>query len=233
MRVRNVTAMLITASIAFTGMVQAADHAKPLAVLALTSHDDVAKDVGPMTQIADTSDMPTWLSSMLRLFAEGQGVWGLDASRPWGAVVQLSDGLSSYGFVPVKNVEDLSWELDSYIESITDIGGGIYKVVGTEPGEQLFATEIGGWLFVSDRPETLDSVPADPTSLLGQLNRQYDVALRLELKNVPAQHGQKLLAMLDKTVGPTLRRMTSDQTVETIGRAAYALDQVILGWSQH
>ena len=45
-----------------------------------------------------------------------------------------------------------------------------------------YAKEQGGWLFVSDCQECLSTVPADPAGLLGGMQNQYDVAVRLELK---------------------------------------------------
>ena len=184
-----------------------------------------------MGEISENSDLPTWLASMLRLYDEGRdGVYGLDPSRPWGAVLQLGDQLSAYGFVPVTDAEQLGWELSSYIQSRTDVGNEVVRVVGTDGG-QLYARPVGAWLLVSDCPEVLAAAPANPVRRLGDMNQRYDVALRLELKNVPAEHGKKLLAMLDNKLGSTLRRVASQQTMEAIGKVAYSLDEMTLGWS--
>jgi hypothetical protein len=174
--------------------------------------------------------MPTWMSSMFRLYAEGRDVYALDKSRPWGAVVNGGDKLTAYGFLPARDAESLSWELDEFIDSVSDVGSGIHKVVGTEAGKTLYAKEQNGWLFVADCETCLENVPADPTALLDGMDKEYDVAVRLLLKNVPADDGDKILAELDKTIGPTLRKMTSDKTVEILGKAAFALDEVTLGW---
>ena len=179
---------------------------------------------------AKSPEMPTWLASTFKLYAEGRGVNGLDGTRPWGAVIFGGEKLRAYAFVPVTDAESLSWELDEYIDSVTDIGGGIQKVVGTEEGAELYAMEQGGWLFVSDCEWCLENVVYDPTKLLDGMNKDYDVAVRLVLKNVPADEGHKILAKLDKVMGPTLRKMTSDETVEILGEAAFALDEVTLGW---
>jgi len=218
---------------AVAGPAGAADGPKPLVVLSLSGYDSVLCDPGELGGVAKASELPTWLSSMLKLFAEGRDASGIDPARPWGAVVQLADGLSAFGFIPVTDAEELSWELSSHIESRTEVGADVYKVVGTEPGKQLYAKDGGRWLFVSDCPETLATVPYDPTRLLHGLDKQYDVALRFELKNVPAEEGEKILAMLDRTIGQELRQRTSDETVEIIGRAANVLDQATLGWSEH
>lgn len=230
---KNCMLLAVAVAILFqvSGLAMAGENQKPLAVLALSSHNDLACDTSTIGEIGENSDMPAWLASMFRLYDEGrEGVYGLDNSRPWGAVVQRGDGLSAFGFVPVTDAEELAWELSSFIQSRTEVGAGVYKVVGTQ-GEQLYAKPVGDWLVVSDSADALATAPAAPAQLLGDMNTRYDVALRLELKNVPAEHGKKLLAMLDDKLGSTLRRVASEETMESLGKVAYGLDEVTLGWS--
>ena len=215
------------------GSAVAADSPKPLVVLSLSSYNDVVGEIESIGAIAEAPEMPTWLSSTLKLFAQGQDAYSLDKTRPWGAVVQRGNGLSGYAFVPVHDAEGLSWDLEQYIQSTTDVGGDVYKVVGTQDNQQLFAKEHAGWLFVSDSPQTLAKLPEDPTQLLGGLPKQYDAAIRLQLQNVPAEHGKKLLAFLDKRVGQDLRDATSQKSTNLLGRMAYAMDQLTLGWTPH
>ena len=44
---------------------------------------------------------------------------------------------------------------------------------------------------VPDNPRTLATLPEDPTRLLGGLPNQYDAAVRLQLQNIPTEHGKK------------------------------------------
>ncbi len=210
-----------------------AEDTKPLAVLSLTSHSDANFNPSSVDFVADADEMPTWLSSTLQLFAEGRGVWGLDASRPWGAVVQRTgSALSAYAFIPVDDPEGLAWELSDYIESQTEVAYGIYRIVGTEPGKQLYAREANGWLFVSDCPKCLATVNSNPIELLDDMHKQYDVALRISVKNVPAREGDKILSTIDSTLGTVLRKKLSGQSMNILGEAAFALDEVTLGWSK-
>jgi hypothetical protein len=225
---KSLCPLLVTLSliVATPALVNAADE---LVVLSLASHNQV-DDCESVGFVAKSPEMPTWLASTFKLYAEGRGAHGLDGSRPWGAVVFGGENLKAYAFIPVTDAESLSWELDEHIDSVTDLGGDIHKVVGTEEGTQLFAKEQGGWLFVSDRESCLQTVTYDPTKLLDEMNKEYDVAVRLVLKNIPADDGHKILAKLDKVMGPALRKMTSDETVEILGEAAFALEEVTLGW---
>jgi hypothetical protein len=209
-----------------------AQASKPLAVLSLSSYDAAKSSVDSINCVKDAQKLPTWLSSMVSLYAQGHDVAALDKSRPWGAVIQRGEKLSAYGFLPITNLQDLASDLGSYISNTTEVGDGVYKVVGTEADKELYAKEKNGWLFVSDKAECLADVPADPTSLFDGLDKKYEIGVRLALKNVPADVGKHILAQLDKAVGPALRQNTSDQTVELIGKIAFALDEVTLGWSK-
>lgn len=209
-----------------------AESPKPLVVLSLSGYEASECDPASVGFVAEAPDMPVWLESMFALYAKGRDSEGLDASRPWGAVIQHGSRLSAYGFVPVSNAETLSWELSEYIQSQTEVGDGIYKVVGTEPGKTLYAKVTDKWIYASDCPETLETVAADPAGLLDGMNKQYDVAVRLVLKNVPSDAGEEILAKLDETLGPTLRALSCEQTVKILGKIAVALDEVTFGWSK-
>jgi hypothetical protein len=223
----------VSACLLFAAAGQVLAVEKPLVVLSLASHNAIQSDASELGDVGKAKEMPTWLGSMLKLFAEGKNASGLDASRPWGAVIQLGDDLSAFGFVPITDAESLSWEIYSYIKETIDLGNNTYKIIGTESGKELYAKDCGQWLFVSDSPKTLESVPSDPTRLLGGLNRQYDLALRFELKNIPSEQGQEIIALLDKTLGPVLRQHASEATMDIIGEALDVLDQATLGWSEH
>jgi hypothetical protein len=217
--------------IAVTSTAQAA---KPLVVLSLTSANDVAGDVTELGEVAKAKELPTWLASMLRLYAEGNGLSGLDRSRPWGAVAQFEgDDVSGFGFVPVTDAEQLSWALDSEVRRTEDVGGGVIRVVGTETGKVLYAMELDGWLFVSDNESTLANLPSNPAKLLGGLDKQYDVAVRFDLKNIPEKEGGELLSLLDEKLGRSIREHVSSETYELIGEAAKVVDDLALGRTRH
>jgi len=209
-----------------------AESPKPLVILSMSGYEASECDPEAVGFVGEAPEMPVWLESMFRLYANGRDSQGLDDSRPWGAVIQHGSGLSAYGFVPVKDAETLSWELSEYIQSQTEVGDGIYQVVGTEPGKMLYAKVTDKWIFASDCAETLESTPADPAKLLDGMNKQYDVAVRVVLKNIPSDAGEEILAKLDETLGPTLRGLSCDKTVEILGKMAVALDEVTFGWSK-
>ncbi len=221
----------------FSASAALADTPKPLVVMSMASYDALVDDSGSVKAVADVDKMPTWMQSMIRLFAEGNQLAGLDATKPWGAVIQLKDGkLGAYGFVPVSDPETLRDELSDYIASAVEWGYGVYKVDGTEAGKSLYAKPTDcGYIIVSDKSATLDDAPADPAKLLEGLDKQYDFAIRINTCNIPADHGRNMLrkirSELDKNYG--LSGMVPEQTLQILGAAAWELDQITLGWTKH
>jgi hypothetical protein len=216
-----------------TARTAVAESPKPLVVLSLSSYNDLVGEPAPVGEVASVSGMPTWLAATLKLFGEGRDLDSLDPTRPWGVVVQRDGELSAYAFAPVKDAEQLAWDLDEFIESPSDVGDGVYEIVAREGGKKLYAAESAGWVFVSDKAETLRTLPDDPAKLLAGLNKRYDIALRFELHNVPAERGKKMLEQLDQQMGAVARRITSDETVEMLGKILFELDEVTLGWTPH
>ena len=209
-----------------------ATEPRPLAVLSLASHNDVTCDVSSAVEIVACPESPAWLYATLKLFSEGAELSSLDTSRPWGAVVQFDEKLSAFAFIPIKDAEQLSWDLADYVEIVSN-DGDVYEIVGKEAGRRLYAKQVEDWVFVSDSADTLRSLPYHPQELLGGLHEKYDVALQLELGNVPEKDRKKLLAMLDQGLGPVVRQLTSAETVENIGAALSTLEHVTFGWSPH
>ncbi len=209
---------------------------KPLAVLALASHDGRVEDSAEIGKIAERLGLPTWLDSLTKLYAAGD-VAGIDASRPWGAVIGLgTDGLGAYGFVPVSDIDTLKWELDSYIAKVEEVSYGVYRVVATEGGKELYAKVTDdGWLFVSHRAATLRDAVGDPRTIVSGLAKAYDVAVRLELRNVPAEHGRKIVARLKEMARDKFNvdRVMPRDRLRALLTAAFHLDEVTLGWGRH
>jgi hypothetical protein len=221
---------------AFATQAVAAD-AKPLVVLSMSSYDALVANPDCVKDIGQAPGAPTWFASMFRLFSQGKPLDGLDKTRPWGAVLQIQDDkLSAYGFVPVTDAQQLAAELGQYIASTSDWGNGIYRVEGTEGNKVLYAkvTETG-WILVSDSVNALSDAPDDPAKVLQGLNKQYDFALRLDISNIPAEHGGKVLEKLKREADEKYGASSHipQETLNVILGALEHLDQVTFGWVRH
>jgi hypothetical protein len=53
--------------------------------------------------------------------------------------------------------------------------------------QSAFIKETNGWAFVAREKEHLADLPADPTALLGNLPKDYTIAAKVHLQNLPAE----------------------------------------------
>ncbi|OHB84750.1 MAG: hypothetical protein A2V98_23525 [Planctomycetes bacterium RBG_16_64_12] len=166
---------------------------QPVLTVSLSGFRAIKKDLQSLAQASGTPQL------MMPLMMLGpQGPAGLDATKPWGAVVQ-ADGQQfvMYAFLPVTDIGQLLGSLKAFApnaELPEPDAEGVYEF--EMPDRKLVLAEKGGWAFLADSRETLANVPKDPVPLLGGLNESYAVAVRATVKNVPESMRQNVLGPL-------------------------------------
>lgn len=219
---------------------------KPLAVVAFAELDELLGDIQYVGELADKPQLGKGLRAILSLVTRGKGLVGLDKTRPWGAVLRI-DGEKPTGcaLLPITDLEQLHQTLKPFIEEVTELDDGVYKVVGKERKKPLFVKEKdGGWLLASDNLQALAHAPADPGELFAELTEAYDVAVRLYVGNVPDEHREKFIAKVKQEAQEklqrkdgedeqefTVRKILTEKLLRAVVCAAKELDQVTLGWS--
>jgi hypothetical protein len=215
---------------------------KSVAVLSIAGYDELLADLSFLGDLSGNAGLDQQLDGMLKLFTQGQGLKGLDTTRPWGAAVQ-TDGMQFQPlvFLPVKNFKELLGALAPIVGEPEDQGGG---VMALQAGPQkVFAKESSGWAFIGQMPESLASLPKDPGKLIAGLNKEYDVALRLNMQNVPEVYRTMAIDQLragiqqnaerqpdeDETTYEARKKLTESQ-IEQFTTAINDTNQLTLGW---
>ena len=167
--------------------IDVAGGTKTVAVLAITSYDELIKDIAVLGELTGNAGAEQQLEGLLGFFTQGQGLKGLDKTRPCGATLQVvgnEDDLKPQPliFLPVKSLNDLAGVLGE----VEDKGDGVVSL--QVAGQEVFAKEKSGWAFIGQTAESLSSLPADPVKLLAGLNPQYDIAIKLNLQNIPQMY---------------------------------------------
>src|SRR5687768_8753290 len=137
-------------------------------------------DVGYLTTVAGMEDA----GKTARLFG-GAFTTGMDKKRPAGLYVVPKDGdFHAIAFIPVSDLKQLLEIHKEYIGEPRDAGGGILEI-GMD--RSAFVKEQGGWAFVAESSEHLTGLPQDPVKLLGDLPKNYNLAIRIMVQNVPQE----------------------------------------------
>ncbi|MBN2023963.1 MAG: hypothetical protein JW809_14360 [Pirellulales bacterium] len=217
--------------------------APPVAVACWAGYDAWLADVELLGKVSDNPDLAKGIEAMLKLVTGSRGLAGLDKTRPVGAIL-LPDGqrVIGYGYVPVTSLAELISVLKKFRPDIAEESQGVWRIPTHD--KTLFATERDGWAVVADRAERLAEAPAAPAALLAELAGQYDLALRVLVKDVPVAAREKFKVELRKNTQRDLqrrpgesdldysvRKRVTERLAEAVVAVAADLEDVTVGWS--
>ena len=159
---------------------------KPVAVVSIAGYDRVMGSIAYLGKLSDNEGLDKNLEGLLKFFTQGEGLKGIDPKRPWGFVLSTDDiQFQPLVFIPVVDLSQLLKSLAplSFVGEAKDLGNGTFEL--QNGAAKVYVKEQKGWAFIGQLPESLEKLPANPAKLLGGLDRQYDLAIRLHVHNVP------------------------------------------------
>mgnify|MGYP005837208085 FL=1 len=187
---------------------------KPLVVMALAGYDRIRSDIAYVGQISDNPGLDVNLEAILKLFTRGQGLAGIDKFRPWGVVLfaEESGQPSGFGFIPVSDAAQLFEVLKPLVGEGEDVGDGVKKF-GRGP-RAVCVKQHGGWLLLSNKPESFSDASDDPSRWLGDLTKEYDAAVQVLATHMPEQWRQRAEEAIRRGVERELRRRGHESDIE-------------------
>lgn len=157
-----------------------AQELKPALVVAIASVEEQLADVGYITRAIGMEDAGRTAILFGNAFTNG-----IDKKRPAGLyVVHRGGEFVAVAFVPVTDLQGFLATFKEQIGEPVDAGDGVLEV---GKGQTVFVKEQTGWAFVAQSKDHLTGLPADPVKLVGALPKEYNVAARALIDNVPAE----------------------------------------------
>jgi hypothetical protein len=215
---------------------------QPVVVISLSGYERVMNDIGFIGQIAQFPGLDKQADAMITLVTQGKGLNGLDKKRPWGVVLNIgSAGPQPIGFLPVSDLKQLLDSLAQHVGPASDAGSGILQI--EKPNQRWYLKEQKGWVFISPMIDNLAKVPADPTQWLAGLDKQYEVAVKVYIHNIPKMFRDMAVDYI-KQLNQTLpspddedeatkekRRQLLDNQAKSFEEMINTIDQFTLGWA--
>jgi hypothetical protein len=219
---------------------------KPLLVVSLSSYDELVKDVNFLGELAGTPDLQEKFEGILKEVTQGQGLAGLDKTKPLGVIVQ-TDGVNfqTLAFIPVTDLKKVLDTLSLLQVEAEETGDGVYEIQAATPAgpQSLYVKQSGGWAFVAQTSDALAELPADPTQLLTGLQDDYDIAVRAHVQNIPEFFRQMAVAQIEAGVqqgfaevgdqqnaGADLQQKLAAAQMKSLKMIIEGTDHVTLGW---
>lgn len=216
----------------------------PVAVMTIPGYDALMKDVGFIGKLVDRPALPAMMEGGISVFTQGKGLLGLDKSRSIGVIVNLNEDEEPEPlvFLPVTSLKDLIGSFEQFTGGpVEPDDEGIYAIEAG--GKTIYLVEKDEWAFVARRPEFLKETPADPIEQLGGLNEEYEIGLRILVKNVPEKKKQEAIKQLEAGLKAGMEKQKSESDEELESRIKIATnamnqmkqlvtetDHVTLGW---
>ncbi|MBS0206704.1 MAG: hypothetical protein JSS49_27825 [Planctomycetes bacterium] len=175
---------------------------------------------------------------------------GIDRTRPFGLMMYLPSGFVGapigISYIPITDADEAMQTLSYGTGVITPVDGKKgYDTIRYGESFVLRTRKVGGYLFLvgPDGDETtLEKNFPDPTKLTSRISSQYDIAVSLQIKNVPPGMRSLFLEFLKISAQAELqqrdgepdsvyrlRRANGDTWLEFIDRVVNQGEEVTLG----
>ncbi len=182
---RSLLALALVAA-AISNSVQAAEK---VALLSIKPSDKLFADVQYLLEATGTQAIGQFFLPQIKAY-----LGGIDGQRPIGMVLSVEGTeFMPLAFVPVKDFRAVLAQLEQQLGKPVDAGNGVLELQGPQP---IYAKEQAGWAFFAQSPEALQELPANPASLLDGMEKNYDVAIRAFVKNIPAPFKEAAIGQL-------------------------------------
>jgi len=165
---------------------------KPAVVISVAG---VKEQMADLRYVLQAAGVPQF-AGVVDLMA-AQYIQVLDADKPGGAAIWLADdgSPSVLGFLPVKDMNQLSTLIGQQLGPVQDAGNGVKILPAPQP---IYMKQSGAYAFLSDRAENLSRLPQDPAVYLEGLDKKYNLAVVFNVQSVPAPLKEMALSFLEQ-----------------------------------
>ena len=236
-----VVALLAAPAVSASAQNAGAADSKPVVVISFSGVDQITADLGYLSQVAGARAQGVKLASMVGGFTQG-----IDKTKPWGMVVTTNGAeFKTLVFVPVTDLQTVFAIVTQLVGPPSDEGDGVFKLSAPGPlggTSDLFVKQQNGWVFCAQSKEELATLPNDPLALLDGLDKQYDIAVRAYINNIPAHFRDKATDFVKMGVQmgfmkapqqdqTQIQQKAVDAQLNAITSLLNETDQFTLGWS--
>lgn len=215
-----------------------AQNIKPVAVVSIASWEKLKADTLYIAELVGQKETTEPSVNFGQIFLNG-----VDLKRPSGAYVTLTDAGQPQvvAFIPVTKLDTVLKTFEGQIGKPTDAGDGL-KQLDMPNGDAVYIKEVKGWAFASNDRDVFASLPADPVALLGKLPSMYDIAIKVNVHDIPAELRQTAIDAIQSGLEQGLERNAGSdadrELQERVGRMSAKqfeqmieeLNEVTLGW---
>lgn len=185
-------------------------EAWPVAVLAFSGFGEFNRDLQFLAKLSGEAETAAAVEKWLGQLTKGP-LAAVDFKRPWGIVFGFAESsrFEGVGFLPVVDFRKLVTTFSQIFGEPIAAGGGVYQF---ERGESTyFLKQNGDWAYWTQQKRAFDALSGDPLAQLGNLNQQYDLAVRLNVQNIPPDLRGPAAAFIKQWLETTLPQSPAEK----------------------
>lgn len=189
---------------------------KPVAVVAFSGYDALMTDIDFIGNLGNVPNLSAQIDGMLGMFTQGKGLAGLEKGKPIGVVVRMDENGGPAGAIclPVTNLQELVGIGQGFGVQAEDKGNGLWEINSPGQPEPMYAQEANGWAFLAPSEQMLAGAPADPDAVLGALTKEYDLAVKINVQEVPEAYKQQYIDFIAQMSEQGIRQNDSVDEAE-------------------
>lgn len=190
--------LVVAALTAPFAVAQSAGETKPVAVVAFAGYEELMKDFNFIGELGDQKGASDMIDQFVQLFTQGKGLAGFDKTKPIGAIIQ-TDGQMPSGAIclPVSDVNALLDVAKGMGVTVDDMGDGVSQIKSPQ-GAGVFMKTVGSWALLSMAPTMFEGLPEDPATLFAPLVKEYDIAAKVMVKDLPEANRQQAIELMSQ-----------------------------------
>jgi hypothetical protein len=185
---RNMTAIALLLALGTLVSAQwaAAAETKPALTMAFAGYDQLIGSLKALDKLSGHSKLAAKAEAAIDMHTNGQGLAGLDKSRPWSITVGVNDASQPvvHGYIPVTDLKKLLATIPMPGGPPAANANGVYEIPAND--RTAYLKQKGKWAVFSDSEDSLESAAAEPGASVTDLTKKYLFAVRGSVQNVPA-----------------------------------------------
>lgn len=183
---------------------------RPWMTFCVARLDHLLEHIDALLQAADRPELSEVLSMR---YQRWQDFGGVDRTRPLGLLwawrtddpeTETEEAHEELLFVPVKNVQPLLKTVTFDVVPYREVTPGHFEI--DRPGTPYHAVLRDEVLWMGDDPVTLRRFSTRPKTFLGDLVRDFDLAIAWDLRQVPTEKRREWADQLRTVFEPLLQR---------------------------
>lgn len=190
------------------------DGSKPVVLVTVGSINKLMADVNYVTGVVGQPGVGGIFSMMAGMYGQG-----MDMDQPIGVLVPLVGGAPQpLVVVPTKDIRAILKRIEAQTGPVDELDDG--TLVITINQSTLYIKQLANAAVAAQQPDVLKLAPANPTELYSEMGKAYDLAVRLQVQQIPMEMRNVLIDQLRQGFEQAMRQQQGEDASRELAESS-------------